>query len=182
MIDKRFCGGAIAVVTLIVAGASALPELVVRPISAPAVVVPVAVPKAEPVLKSERIAAPEPSAPVLRGNQIDPIVSPQERIAAAAPQPTVSVPEAPKPELVAPFPASPIPPVAFPPVQPVGIAAASAPQALSPANPPATEARPTRPSAEKPARPERAARRPEKPKKTVRPAIYPIGEFLAWRR
>jgi hypothetical protein len=67
-------------------------------------------------------------------------------------------------------------------VQAVGDAAANAPDAVRPGNPPAPEAIPPRPNVEKPPRPERTARRPAKPRQTVRPAVYPIGEFLAWRR
>ena len=55
MIEKRFWSGAIAVVTLIVAGAGALPELLLRPASTgPSVALPRNAPKAEPIAPLEQ--------------------------------------------------------------------------------------------------------------------------------
>jgi hypothetical protein len=180
MIDKRFWSGAIAVVTLIVAGASALPELLLRPASSgPTVVLSVSAPKAEPVVKSERTVAR--TAPVPIENRMAPVAPPDQSIVAEAPHPLVSVPDTPNPEPAASI-SAPVPSNAFPPVQPVGIAAASAPDVVKPANPPAAEGDAARSKVEKPPRPERIAGQAEKPKKAVRPAVYPIREFLAWRR
>ena len=160
MIDKRLWSGVLALVTLIVAGAGALPELLLRSAStAPTVVVPMAAPKAGPVLK-----------PVL-----------EVPTAAAPPRPIASNLDMPKPEPVPPAVPVPAPPVSFPPVQLVGVAAASAQDAVAPANPPAAELNAAAANAQKPPKPGRLAR-PEKPKKSIRPAVYPIGEFLAWRR
>jgi hypothetical protein len=178
MIDKRLWSGAIAVVTLIVAGASALPELLLRPASAPTVIVPTTT---QSVAKAAQTATPERSVPGRAPDRIEPVAPPQETIAAAR-RVVVPPPEMPRAEPLAPATPVPAPPLPFPPMQPLIVGAASVPTALPPANPPATEATPSRTNAEKPLRPERVAWRPEKPKKTVRPAFYPIGEFLAWRR
>ena len=56
MMEKRFWSGAIAVVTLIVAGAGALPELLLRPASTgPSVALPRNAPKAEPIAPPEQM-------------------------------------------------------------------------------------------------------------------------------
>jgi len=187
MIDKRFWSSAIAIVTLIVAGASALPELLLRPAStAPTVVLPLAAPKAKPM--PEQTAAPPQSAPMPAVNHTERGTPTTRSIATAPPQPAAPDPEKPK---AAPLPAAtllPPAPVSFPPVQPLGDAAANVPSAIPaanpvpPARPPGIEANRARPDAEKPVPAERIARRPDKPIKSVRPAAYPIGEFLAWRR
>jgi len=181
MIDKRFWSGAIAVVTLIVAGAGALPELLLRPApTAPTVVVAQSSTTAEPLAKPEQTGSTAQSASLPADNRADNIAPAEESI-AAAPRVAAPLPEPPRPEPEVPAPPAAAPPVAFPPVQPVGAAAASVPDAVPPANPQATPAIPTHPGTGKPHRPERAAQRPAKPKQAVRPATYPIGEFLAWR-
>src|SRR6188508_515899 len=93
MIDKRFWSSAIAIVTLIVAGASALPELT---------------------------AAPPQSAPMPAVNHTERGTPTTRSIATAPPQPAAPDPEKPK---AAPLPAAtllPPAPVSFPPVQPLG--------------------------------------------------------------
>lgn len=184
MIDKRFWGVAIAAVTVIVAGASALPALLLRPVAPEPPAVPAPVAKiAESILdrsESSSITRVEPK----------PAAAPVERTPVAvqsatlpAPQPVVTPPEPaklPVPELPAAPPST--APVAFPPVQPVGVATASGPDVTAPASAQPRAASAPRPIAEKPAGPERAALRSAKPRRAVRPAIYPLGEFLAWRR
>ena len=182
MIDKRFWSGAIAVVTLIVAGAGALPELLLRPASTgPAVVLPFA-PKTEPIAKPDQPAAIVGSVPVPPIDRAETIAPAKPSAAEAAPHPVATAPEPPKPEPeVVAAPAS-APPVAFPPVQPVGVAAAKAPEAIPPARPEGTPEAPARPVTGKPAKPDRTAQRPAKPQQNARPAVYPIGEFLLSRR
>ena len=182
MVDKRVWSGAIAVVTLIVAGAGALPELLLRPAStAPTVIVSVTEPKAEAAARPKQTLAEVDGAPVPIDDTTKPTTPPKDAIAAAA-RPAAPAPEIPEPGPAAPEMPAPSPAVAFPPVQPVGVAAVSIPEALSPAHSPAAEVIPARPKIEKPPRPERTAWQPAKPKKSARPAVYPIGEFLAWRR
>jgi len=190
MIDKRFWSGAIAIVTLIVAGAGALPELLLRPAPTGSTVVqPLMTPKAAPVAKFEQTkfeqaAALEQPAPVVHTasvpsvNRAETIAPPEPSTAEPAPQAVAAAPEAPKPEPEVLATSVPGPPVAFPPVQPVGVAAASAPDVVPPAAPQATSANPVRPKRTA----EDAGQRPVKPRQNVRPAAYPMAEFLAWRR
>ena len=128
MMEKRFWSGAIAVVTLIVAGAGALPELLLRPASTgPSVALPRNAPKAEPIAPPEQIAVVMQSASVPVVNRADTIAPPEPPKAEAAPQVVAAAPEPPKPEPEVPATPAPAPPVAFPPVQSVGVAAASDP-------------------------------------------------------
>jgi hypothetical protein len=191
MIDKPVWSGAIAVVTLIVTGAGALPELLLRPASIGlTVVVPHKAPKVEAIARLEQPAIVAQSASVPAVNRADTIVAPQPSTAPpeqsavqAAPQSVAMASEPPKPEpevLAAPVPAP--APVAFPPVQAVGVPAASVTDVIPPVDPLGLPANPARPLANKPARSERTAPQPPKPSQNVRPAAYPIGEFLAWRR
>ena len=184
MIEKRFWSGAIAVVTLIVAGAGALPELLLRPASTgPSVALSRDAPKAEPMAPLDQTPVVMHGASVRPVDRADTVVPPEQPKAEPAPQFVAAAPESPKPEPevpATPAPAPP-PPVALPPVQPVGVAAASAPDVIPPAAPQATAATAAQPMINnRPA--ERAVQRPAKPRQNVRPAAYPIGDFLAFRR
>ena len=98
------------------------------------------------------------------------------------PQAVVTAPEPPKPEREVPA-TSARSPVAFPPVQAVGVAAASVPDMVPPTAIP--QARPQTRCVPRPtSRPDPSAPLSgrQKPRQNVRPAAYPIGEFLAWRR
>lgn len=188
MADKRFWSGAIIVVTVVVAGAGSLPALLLRPAAPEAApVIAIAPPKApEPV-------APRPAEPVVQ-RAAEPVSVPPEPVRLATP---VSTPAAASPGAVEPAPAVSQPvqvaappepppqaqPVAFPPVQPVGIATRSAPEAAAPPAPTQTRPASATIEPEKAARPSRvAAQGDRKRKRSVRPAAYPIREFLAWRR
>src|SRR5438874_469050 len=117
MIDKRFWGGAILAVTIVVAGASSLPALLLRPTSPQAVPsAPASVPK---------IAAPAP--PRLEGQPIsnaDPLLAAPPPQAIVQPAPKVIAPPQPAvpPEPTPPVPAGQATSAVFPPVQPVGLA------------------------------------------------------------
>jgi hypothetical protein len=186
MIDKRFFGGVILVVTVIVAGVSALPALLLRPVAPEPLAMAVPVTKiAEPIpgrAESSSITRVEPK-PVATPVAQSPVAHAQQSAMPPAPQPVAVV--LPPAKLPAPQPPAASPsttPVAFPEVQPIGVATASGPDVAAPASPPPRAASAPRPIAEQPARPERAAQPSAKPRRTVRPAIYPLGEFLAWRR
>jgi hypothetical protein len=181
MIEKRFWSGAIAVVTLIVAGAGALPDLLLRPASSgPSAAVPRNAPKAEPIVPIEQTAVVMHAASVPAANRADTNAPPEQPKAEPAPQVVAPASEPPKPEPEVAAKPAPALPVAFPPVQPVGVAAASAPDVVPPAAPQATSANAVQPMTNRPA--ERAVHWPAKPKQNVRPAAYPMAEFLAWRR
>ena len=181
MIEKRFWSGAIAVVTLIVAGAGALPELLLRPASTgPSVALSRDAPKAEPMAPLDQTPVVMHGASVAAVNRADTVAPPEQPKAEPAPQFVAAAPESPKPEPEVPATPAPAPPVALPPVQPVGVAAASAPDVIPPAAPQATAAIAAQPMTNRPA--ERAVQRPAKPRQNVRPAAYPIGDFLAFRR
>lgn len=190
MIDRRFWSGAIAVVTLIVAGSGALPELLLRPApTGPAVVLPVSAPKVEPIAKPEQTAALEQATPVVHTasvpavNRAEISPPPEQSTAGVAPQSVAAVIKASVPEPEIPAAPALAPPVAFPPVQPVGVAAANAQDVVPPTtNPQVRPANSARPVTDKPVQSEPTGRRPVKPGQNVRPEAYPIGEFLAWRR
>jgi hypothetical protein len=180
MIEKRFWSGAIAAVTLIVAGAGALPELLLRPASTgPSVALPRKAPKAEPIAPLEPTAIVRDATSVPDVNRVHTIAPPEQPKAQPAPQVVAAAPE-PKPEPEVPAKPAPAPPVAFPPVQPVGVAAAGAPDVVPPARSQVTSASAAQPMTNKPHGP--TAQRSTKPKQNVRPAAYPIGDFLAFRR
>jgi hypothetical protein len=175
MVDKRFWSGAILTVTIVVAGASSLPALLLRP---PAPAVPAAVTRtAEPVatrVEPQPVAKAEP----LPAPQIAVVQPPAKPI--APPQPA----SAPAPE-PPPAPLRAATPVAFPPVQPVGVATPGAPATRPAATSPTDSAAVATPALEtrKAAGAERAVQQVPKRKRNVtRPAPYPIREFLAWRR
>ncbi len=187
MADKRFWSGAIIVVTVVVAGAGSLPALLLRP----------AAPEAAPVIalappKAPEPVAPRPAEPVAQ-RAAEPVSVPPEPVRLATPVSTLAA----SPGAVGPAPAASQPvqaaapteppreaqPVVFPPVQPVGIATRSAPEATVPAPAQTRAASATIESAEKAATPPRvAAQGDRKRKPSVRPAVYPIREFLAWHR
>jgi hypothetical protein len=183
--DKRFWSGAIVVVTVVVAGASALPGLLLRPASLD-----------EPLV----VTAPAPKDPAPVVAKVEPVAKPVE------PAPQVAQPPArPSPTGSAggctsgsagaaatasrrrarqsPAPAAQAAP-AFPPVQPIGVATQSGPDA------PPTQSRPVSAKPEG-VKPEAQKAKREKTRMTlqdakarkrpVRPAIYPLREFFAWR-
>ena len=183
MSDKRFWSGAIAIVTLLVGGASVLPALLLPSASTgSAVVLPLGAPKAEAIVKSEPTPAVVRRAPVSVDNGADPAATPVRSAVEAAPEPVAIAPEPPKEEPDVTAAPAPAPSGAFPPVQAVGVAAPSAPDVVPPSTPPVTPVNAAPPIADKPAKSERATQRAARPRQNVRPAAYPIGEFLAFRR
>jgi len=181
MIDKRFFSGAILVVTIVVAGASSLPALLLRPAAPDTLPMPVAAPAAvttaEPI---ERVEAkpveanvePKPIAkPAAVMPDPPPVAVPPTKSVAVPPPPSTPAAEPPPPVREA-------APITFPAVQPVGVAAASGPDAVA------------APAASAPARAATATGKPRQRtahqtaarKRAVRPAIFPLREFLAWRR
>jgi hypothetical protein len=182
--DKRFWSGAILVATVVVAGASALPGLLLRPASldeplvitapAPKDSAPV-VAKVEPVAKPVE-PAPQVAQPPLAQAQPAPPAAAQVVQPAQPPQPAAVAPAVPAPAAQA--------APAFPPVQPIGVATQSGPDA------PPTQSRPVSAKPEG-VKPEGQKAKREKTRMTlqdakarkrpVRPAIYPLREFFAWR-
>ncbi len=179
-VDKRFWTGAVAIVTVVTAGASALPSLLLAPADPVPLVAPVAGKAPEKPPEPFRTVASEPPAPVRAEPQRQAEAAPAA-VAVSAPVVTVSAPPPPPAEPVAaaaPPPAAPTPApaAAFPPVQPVGIASETA--AVAPQSRPAgTEQRAARHIRQREARAAQSGR-----KRALRPARYPIREFLAWRR
>jgi hypothetical protein len=199
MIDKRFVSGAILAVTIVVAGASSLPALLLRPAAPDPLPMPAIAPAilktAEPIERAEGVEA---KPVVIARIEPKPVAEREPPVSVAPPQAVLRDPPVPDPP-PAPVAAKPVaipspPPaapaaepsapvreaasVAFPPVQPVGVATASGPDTVvSPAaGAPARSAR----TAEKPR--QRAAHQTATRKRSVRPAIFPLREFLAWRR
>lgn len=174
--DRSFWSGAIIVVTVVVAGAGTLPALLLRP-TAPEIglsaesqpFVPRPTPRTEPTPKLAEL-------PKARGEPAE--------LAQAVPSPDPVPDRVPGDVAAQALPAAPSPPAAasrpqesfpqsFPPVQAVDL---PAPAGVTPSNasPPPAE------SVAKPVRPPREAAR--HPKRQVRPAPFPLREFLAWRR
>ncbi len=189
-VDKRFWTGALAVATVVIAGASALPSLLLAPSGGDPVplVAAAAAPKpadAKP-LPFRNVAPETPVAPTpVHAEPAAPPAPAAAAVAAPEPSPPAAAPIAaapPAPAAVAPpAPATPAPvaPAAsFPPVQPVGVAAAATENVPAPA----TQSRAV--SAEQRTRGVRVreARAAQTRKRGARPARYPIREFLAWRR
>jgi hypothetical protein len=197
MADKRFWSGAIIVVTVAISGAGALPALLLRPSApepAPIETAAIAVKPADP--KPVAAVIPPPAPVALRSA---PVALPAPE-AAAAPTPVTPAPAAtavPPPEAIRAVPPPEPPrtaakPEAFPPVQPADVAAR--PKAEPDAAPtPAAPAASPRLARVKPAwhkyaarlawaRKARIARADTRVKRSARPAVYPIREFLAWRR
>ena len=182
--DKRFWSGAVVVLTVVVTGASALPGLLLRPpVEDTPEIVPPFVGKptgSQLVSQSEPGAAPpvlpvevklvaklQPVAPAPAAQPPEPPQPPPTQAAAPPIPPPAAVAEAPRPAS------------AFPPVQlldaPVQAVAPTQTRAASATRPPVAP------------RGERAARHTDrqddaKRRRHVRPATYPIREFLAWRR
>jgi outer membrane biosynthesis protein TonB len=187
--DKRFWGGAIAVLTVVVAGAGTLPGLLLHP-TVEEVAVAGSVEPAPFVAKPKLAEAePAPAAPPAPAAVVEPKLPPKPEpepvVQAAQPAPA----EAPQePQATQPQPAQPAAanPISFPPVQPIGVATAqgldAAPKngavAAAPTQSSNASARGGRDAAEK----RSAARDTAKRKRAVRPAIFPMREFLAWRR
>jgi hypothetical protein len=199
--DKRFWSGAVIVVTVAVAGAGALPTLLLRPSAEPApleatfaaaAIVSKPEPKAAPAVASPPApvaVVPPPAPPPAVASPPSPIVvsAPAALQAPTKPEPAVVLPPvaAPPPAAIvpAPEPAREAKSEPFPPVQPVGVAAHS--EAKLGASGPIEKPRSMRAK--------RAARKwvrlarfraanAAKRNGSVRPATYPIREFLAWRR
>ena len=164
-LDRRFWSGSVIVVAGVIAGASALPALLLR---------------SDPAVDSRSVIA-VPSARVAPMRQAEVSLPTPATVRPAAPQ------AAPAAAIATPQPPSPAPPVAavaFPPVQPPSAEPPPTTEAAAPtaSAPVAARANPD-PPADKPARvTERAAPRKSAHLRRVRPAIYPIREFLAWRR
>jgi Meckel syndrome type 1 protein len=189
MSDKRFWSGAVIVVTVAISGAGALPALLLRPSapeSAPIEIAAVAVKPADP---KPVAVAPAPVPVALRSA---PVALPAPE-AVAAPTPVTPAPEAtavPPPEPPE-LPRAAAKPESFPPVQPADFVARPkaepdvAPTATVTATPAASRrlAR-VRPAWHKyaGAKKARIARADTRVKRRARPAVYPIREFLAWRR
>jgi hypothetical protein len=207
MNDKRFWSGAVVAVTVVIAGASALPSLL-RP-SAPTRVAVVAAHAAKPEPaktepRAELVMEPVALAPQPRFAEVQPAAepAPPQTIASeprpvapvAVPEPAawpepIMLPEPVKPpeppvtprriaepaETAAPVQAA--TPMTFPPVQPIGVAAGGPAATVAPEN---------KETGAKAAAAKPASRTPSvhlaQRKRSVRPAVYPIGEFLAWRR
>jgi hypothetical protein len=193
--DKRLWSGAILVLTIVVAGASSLPTLLLRPATPDAPPVAPELPTAqvpqplpvvatvEPTPAPKPIeAAPPPAPEVARSEVAQPAPS-----QAAAPTPVEAAPAgAPAAATAAVAAAT---PVAFPPVQPIGVATQAGPD-VAPQQPAPTQSRAASatPDGTK-ARTDKSARAPrmtlqdaKKRKRSVRPAIFPLREFFAWRR
>lgn len=236
-IDKRFWSGALAVVTVVIAGASSLPSLLLAPAAPePGYVTPQQpAPKpfdaaaavamleaAAPKLKTEPVAARQERAPATldiaapksEAVKTPPIVVPTQIVVApprpefvrtanltSAPQPappavSPEVTSVPKPAPAVPEPqpvqAAPVSPpaeppqtaadAAFPPVQPVGVASRTENATPVAAAPSRSRTVSAKPSSRKAERRRHVAATWEKPRRGVRPARFPIREFLAWRR
>jgi hypothetical protein len=214
-VDKRFWSGAIIVVTVAVAGAGALPALLLHPpgLDAGSVeALPVAAMRAEakpfdvkPVdVKplDPKPADPKPLAQ-LPDAVPDPLVVPLDAEPASFPQPAnlpqpagLVQPASAQPALqtretaarTAPAPASvqaqePAQPLSFPPVQPVDLSTGAEMQAATAPLPAQSNPADAKPPVAQAARPGPAvAQRNVAQRRSVRPAKYPIREFLAWRR
>lgn len=186
--DRRFWSGAAIAVTVVIAGANALPALLLgSPTDAPAplAAAPIRSPDAPPPVAA---LAPAPAPEVTKAE-------PASAAVAAAPQPAPLAPAASSPPVAA----APQPTPAAPAVSPPPVAASPAPtpaptetaSAFPPVQPPTSEPPPAAPfvappSARAPHAPEKGARAEQKERKArprpVRPAIYPLREFFAWRR
>ena len=193
--DKRFWSGAILVATVVVAGASALPGLLLRPASLdePLVITAPAPKDSAPVVaKVEPVAKPVEPAPQVTQPPLAQAEPVQSASPAATPRAAEVVQPAPPQQSAAVAPAPPVPAPAaqaapgpaFPPVQPIGVATQSGLDA------PPTQSRPVSAKPEG-AKPEGQRAKREKTRMTlqdakarkrpVRPAIYPLREFFAWR-
>jgi hypothetical protein len=203
--DKRFWSGAIIVVTVAVAGAGALPTLLLRPSAEPipfeatfAAASAVAKPEPKAELKPVPAAVPTPApapaadvAPTPPAASVPPLPSasapvalqtPRQSERAAAAPPVAATPPAvaptPPPEPAREAKAEP-----FPPVQPVGVASPSEATPDVPARIEKSRTILSKRAVRKWVRLARArAARVAKRNGNIRPAAYPIGEFLAWRR
>jgi hypothetical protein len=190
-LDRRFLGAAAAVVTMVIAGASALPSLLLAPSteSSPVIAVrPVVTerpaaegqeqdrPAEQAALNRQSLAEVLSSLPVAQAaaGVVRAPVSSVQAAAKAAPQvAAVSAPAAPPPA-----PAAPVA-QAFPPVQPPNLdSEPTGAQTALMTGAPDPAARAGESKAERTAdRKDRKARH-----RAVRPAAYPIREFLAWVR
>lgn len=186
-LDRRFISGAVIAVTVVVAGASALPSLLLAPpeepfiAPVPARLAELPAPAAKPAIevRVEPKAEPKPLPGAVR-----PVETKAEPAVISAPASLPTPAPAPvKPAAEAAAKAAPAPP-------PVEAAATPAPapataEAFPPVQPPTTET--PRTIAIPPAVPAKKIVRDDERRKaartrSVRPAIYPMREFLAWRR
>jgi len=162
-VDKRFWSGAIIVATVAISGAGALPALLLRP------------------------AAPEPApfeTAVAKAADLETAVPP----ASPAPAPEPVAPVAPAPPALPQTSEPPEPPrhtvaaEAFPPVQPIDLATRPETEVAAMPAPAQGLAASAKPAAATKTRVARASTHGVKRKRGVRPAAFPIREFLAWRR
>ena len=179
MIDKRFWSSGILVLTVIVAGASSLPALLLRP--APPDPLPAA-----PIAKMAEPSAVRFEAPPFAKAELVLATPPEVAVLESAPKRVAPAPAL--GAIVTPEPAPPTPAreatfISFPPVQPIEVAAiAPAQPNATPATEPRTSTTPS-PVRQKTAGAKRKTRQAAKRKRNVvRPAFYPIREFFAWRR
>ena len=164
-VDKRFWSGAIIVATVAISGAGALPALLLRP----------AAPEPAPLdtMVAAKPADPQPAPPLIAPAPAEGAPAP---VAPAPPQ--ASQAPAPPPEP----PRQTAAPEAFPPVQPVGLAARPETEAAAIPAPAQGLGASAKPAAATKTRVARESTHGVKRKRGVRPAAFPIREFLAWRR
>lgn len=197
--DKRFWSGAVVVLTVVVAGSSALPRLLLQPaLDEPAEIVPPAPFVSRPVAPAavsqptpRSDAEPVTATPVVPASvtvevKLGPPSVPQAKTPAVpTPQPAsqASSPAPPSPPAVRPADPSP-----FPPVQPIDVADRpnASPKVVADAAPNEAQATSVARQGSERRREKivRAAVQPDtaRRRRHVRPAAYPIREFLAWHR
>jgi hypothetical protein len=155
-------------------------DLVVEPV----VLAPPRATEAQPVAES----APPPQAVAPEPEPVVPVMAPEpptQPEPAILPEPLIEPVKPPDPPVLPRRVAEPEPaatpiqtaaPVSFPPVQPIGVAPAGGPDAAPTPDSKQATAKTTRPD-------RRVASAHAGPRKrAIRPAVYPISEFLAWRR
>jgi hypothetical protein len=195
--DGRFWSGAAVAITVVIAGATSLPALLLRaPAEAPVAtaVVPAKAEAPRPTVAQPVVAPPpetrtEPTtvtATAALSGVVLPPATPSlppaaALVVAAAPTatPAPTAPTGAAPEPAAPPPSA-VAAIGFPPVQPLMIE----PEAAPPSAPAALAASPAKPAPAQAPRTKAAAHEGKERKhlRPVRPAIYPLREFLAWRR
>ena len=189
--DKKLWSGAVIVVTAVIAGAGTLPALLLRP--SPDTIEPMsaetarelavsrtAPTKPEPVVRTVAVVSAPALAMIEKAAEPTPVAkpvalpTPVREVASVAEQPRTE-PAAAKPIVVAAVPEAAVEPsatqkdIVLPPV-PLLEAASAAER---------TGKKPAQAQTQAPATATREVKR--KPP-AARPAPYPIGEFLAWRR
>jgi hypothetical protein len=193
-LDRRFVSGALVAVTVVVAGASSLPALLLGPAAsdepfiapgpsrvaeAPAVK-PAPAPEAEPAPEAKPLAEAKPAAvppapPVAETKPEPGVISAPASLPTPAPAPA-------KPAAEAAGKAAPASVVAAAPTPALAKAEAFPPVQAPTTEPPRTIAIPQAAPPKKTVRTDDGERRKAARARPVRPAIYPMREFLAWRR